>query len=261
MDHYSTLGVGKNATPDDIKKAYRKLASKHHPDKGGDTATFQKIQVAYDTLSDTDKRQQYDNPTPQGFPGGFNFHTQNVNINDIFSQMFGQQNRKPQEQVYRTTVSITLEQAYSVDTHLLQLMQQRVPGKTNVRIEIPKGIDNGAVMRYDGLIDNAALMVEFRIQPHLKFERRGQDLYVTQPISVLDLIVGNKFEFTTISNKTLEVNIKPRTQPHMMMKIQGEGMPIGNTGQFGDQLILIKPIIPDIIDETIIRSIVDSKTQ
>jgi DnaJ-class molecular chaperone len=73
--------------------------------------------------------------------------------------------------------------------------------------------------------------------------------------------LGNKFEFTTISNKTLEVNIKPRTQPHMMMKIQGEGMPIGNTGQFGDQLILIKPIIPDIIDETIIRSIVDSKTQ
>ena len=74
-------------------------------------------------------------------------------------------------------------------------MQQRVPGKTTVRMEIPKGIDNGAVMRYDGLIDNAALMVEFRIQPHLKFERRGQDLYVTQPISVLDLIVGNKFEF------------------------------------------------------------------
>jgi DnaJ-class molecular chaperone len=67
MDHYNTLGVAKNASPDEIKKAYRKLASQHHPDKGGDKAKFQEIQVAYDTLSDTNKRQQYDNPAPQGF--------------------------------------------------------------------------------------------------------------------------------------------------------------------------------------------------
>lgn len=265
MDHYQTLGVAKNATPDEIKKSYRRLASKHHPDKGGDTATFQKIEEAYRILSDPQQRQQYDNPMPQGFPGGFEFHNNNVNINDIFAQMFGQsfgqQTRRPQEQIYRTSISITLEQAYNGDTHILQLMQQRVPGKTTVKIDIPKGIDNGAVMRYEGLLDSAILMVEFRIQPHLKYERRGHDLYVTHPISVLDLIVGGKFEFTTISNKTLEVNIKPKTQPHMMMKIQGEGMPIGNTGQYGDQLILIKPIIPDIIDERIIRSIVDSKNQ
>jgi DnaJ-class molecular chaperone len=67
--HYQTLGVAKTATPDEIKKAYRKLASKHHPDKGGDTATFQKIQTAYDTLIDPNKKNQYDNPSQQ-----FNFH-------------------------------------------------------------------------------------------------------------------------------------------------------------------------------------------
>ena len=80
MDHYQTLGVAKNATPDDIKKSYRKLASTHHPDKGGDTATFQKIEEAYRILSDPTQRQQYDNPMPQGNPfggfqgGGFNFN-------------------------------------------------------------------------------------------------------------------------------------------------------------------------------------------
>ena len=73
MDHYATLGVAKSATPDEIKKAYRKLASKHHPDKGGDTATFQKIEEAYRILSDTQQRQQYDNPMPQGFGQNFNF--------------------------------------------------------------------------------------------------------------------------------------------------------------------------------------------
>ena len=66
MSHYDTLSITKSATPDEIKKAYRKLASKHHPDKGGDTATFQKIEEAYRVLSDPQQRQQYDNPNPFG---------------------------------------------------------------------------------------------------------------------------------------------------------------------------------------------------
>ena len=72
MDHYTTLGVNKNASPEEIKKAYRKMAGIHQPDKGGDTAAFQDIQTAYETLSDPNKKQQYDQPTPQG---GFNFNT------------------------------------------------------------------------------------------------------------------------------------------------------------------------------------------
>ena len=86
-NHYNTLGVDRNSSPDEIKKAYRKLASQHHPDKGGDTATFQNIQTAYDILSDPQKRQHYDNPQPQGFggfsgsPGGFQFHTQGFDFN------------------------------------------------------------------------------------------------------------------------------------------------------------------------------------
>ena len=65
-DHYQTLGVDRNASQDDIKRAYRKLASQHHPDKGGDTKKFQELQTAYDTLSDPNKRSQYDNPQQIG---------------------------------------------------------------------------------------------------------------------------------------------------------------------------------------------------
>ena len=85
MTYYEILGVAKDAKPDEIKKAYRKLASQHHPDKGGDKTKFQEIQSAYDTLSDTNKRQQYD-MQQNGFGGGgtqFHFHSGDMSHPDI----------------------------------------------------------------------------------------------------------------------------------------------------------------------------------
>jgi DnaJ-class molecular chaperone len=265
MDHYSTLGVGKNATPDDIKKAYRKLASKNHPDKGGDTAIFQQIQTAYDTLIDTNKRQQYDNPVPQGFtqtgsgqmPPGFEH---------IFSQMFGggnpfdpfNQNRQPpQQQTFRTTINISLEQAYYGGEQILKL--QTPTNVHAITIQIPKGIQNGNQMRIDKVIDGASLVVDFKVEDHLKYDRQGNDLICNHPISVLDLIIGTSFEFVTLSGKTLEVTVKPKTQPYIQLKLAGQGMPIHNTTRYGDQIILLKSFMPDIIDEQVINSITQQK--
>ena len=263
MDHYSTLGVSKTATPDEIKKSYRKLASQHHPDKGGDKAKFQDIQAAYDTLSSPEKRQQYDNPMPQGFhqqggmPQGFEH---------IFGQMFGggnpfnpfgQQRQQPQQQVFRTTINISLEQAFNGGEQLLKL--QTPTNVHAVTIQIPKGIQNGNQMRIDNVLDGASLVVDFRIEPHLKYDRQGNDLVCNHSISVLDLIIGTSFEFTTLSGKTLEVTVKPRTQPYIQLKLASQGMPIYNTNGYGDQIILLKPFIPDIIDETVINSISQQK--
>lgn len=265
MSHYETLGVPKTATSDDIKKAYRKLASQHHPDKGGDTATFQKIQAAYETLSDPNKKAEYDNPRPQfdgGFPGGFQFHTQGFDINDIFSQVFGGMRgapQQPRQQVFRTVVSVSLEDAYNGATNNIKL--QTPTGVKMVKIEVPKGIDNGGQLRYENIIEGASLIVEFRIAPHLKFDRRGHDLYCTHHISVLDLIVGTKFEFTTLSGKTLEVSVPAQTQPHMQLKVAGQGMPIQNSNVYGDQIILLKPVIPANINDEIIQAILRSKNK
>lgn len=258
MDYYSTLGVAKNATPDEIKKAYRKLASQHHPDKGGDTNTFQQIQLAYDTLSDPAKRQQYDNPIPKGPQGfHFNFGQGQGSIHDIFNAFGGldgifrqheQQSRGAQ--TFRTRVDVQLSDAYYGTKKTLQIHTNQ--GNHVIAIDVPKGIVSGQQIRYEQVLQNSNLMVEYFVASDLKFDRRNQDLYSNIPINMFDLVTGTTIEFTTISGKTVTVEVKPFTQPHMQLKLTGQGMPILNTHHYGDQILLLKPFIPDTIDSEIV---------
>ena len=272
MDYYNTLGDDRNASPDEIKKAYRKLAAQHHPDKGGDTAMFQKIQEAYETLSDPQKKQQHDNPNPfgggfsggfpggfPGGPGGFHFNVNGFDVNSMFGQMFGGPfgHRHPQKAQYKTTVWVTLEQVYTGDEQSLQFNHNGQ--NLNVKVQIPKGIEDGGTLRYDNLIPEGILIIEYRIQDHAKFQRQNSDLVSDQKISILDLIIGKTFKFTTISGKTLDVTVKPKTQPNSTLRLTGEGMP-RNQG-YGDQLIVLKPYMPDIIDQTIIDSIIATQSK
>jgi len=257
MDYYNTLGVPRDADQDTIKKAYRKLAMKHHPDHGGDPTEFQKINEAYETLSNTDKRFQYDNPSAQaqGFPGGFSFNAQGFDINDIFSQIFGQRQQfhQAQRQIFRTQVMVSLIDVYHGNT---QMMQINTPTGTKVvNFKIPKGIESGDQIRYNDIIEDAVLIVQYIVQKELTFDRNGNDLYSNLPISVLDLIVGTSVKFKTISGKVLDVTIPPNTQPSQQIRIGGYGMPIGESGHFGDQILLLKPFIPDNISQDIIDSI------
>ena len=264
-DHYQTLGVAKNATPDDIKKAYRRQAAIHHPDKGGDTAEFQKIQQAYETLSDPQKKQEYDNPNPfgqgghpfqggmhGGFPGGFHFSMNGFDINDIFGQMFngpGNPRGRPQQPSYRTTVWVTMDQVYNGGEQMLQVQGQSNP----IKIQIPRGVDDGQTQRFDNLIKDGILIVEYRVYPNGKYQRNGPNLHSVQDISVLDLITGITFEFEAISGKKKQVTIPPNTQPGVSLRLAGEGLPFQNG--FGDQMILLRPFVPDRIDSRIIDAI------
>lgn len=253
MDHYSTLGVAKNATPDEIKKAYRKLASQHHPDKGGDTNTFQQIQTAYDTLSDSQKRQMYDNP-PQQFEGfQFNFGQQGFNLHDIFGQFNDIMRQQNRNQLLRTRLEVTLQESYNGGTKTIRIQTQN--NNHVINVNIPKGIQTGQQVRFENILPHATLIVDFVVTPDLRYERNENDLYSNISISVLDLIIGTKFDFETISGKVVEVNVKPMTQPFMQLKLHGCGMPILNSGMYGDQIILIKPYIPANIHNDIIDSI------
>ena len=149
-DHYATLGVAKTATPDEIKRAFRRLASQHHPDKGGNTQKFQEIQAAYDTLGDAAKRADYDNPRPQvsGMPGGAHF-----NMNDIFSSMFGGQSpfgqqRRTQSHT-RMTLWIRLTDVAQGGTRPVAVGTPQ--GQSTIEVEIPLGINDGDNVQYQGL--------------------------------------------------------------------------------------------------------------
>lgn len=276
MDHYTTLGVSRTATQDEIKKAFRTLAMQHHPDKGGDLAKFQEITNAYETLSDANKRAAYDRPPTNPFgqhPGNSPFDAWNmqnggmgdIDINDVFNQIFGRNNpfgksgnqNFNQKPTYRTRVMVSLVDVFNEAEQTMQLDTPQ--GRKVVNIKIPRGIHTNNQVRYDNLIDGSALIVEYVILDDLRFTRQGNDLQANVPISVLDLIVGKKISFKTIGGVMLDVDIPPSTQPTNHIRIAGHGMPIANGGR-GDQILLLKTFIPANISSDIIDSIKRNQT-
>ena len=263
MDHYAVLGISKESTQEEIKKAFRTLAMEHHPDRGGNIVKFQEISLAYEILSDPDKRAEYDNPRPQFQTFG---NGAEMDIQEMFAHIFGQRGGSPFDNLYagafrqqqkpthRTRISVSLVDAYTGADHFIRIISNDNNPKL-ITIKVPKGIETGNQIRYDDVLENAILIVEFVVLPDTRYERNGNDLYSSLRISVLDLIVGTKIKVDTISGKTLEVTIPPKTQPEDRIKIVGHGMPIQNNQLFGDQILLIKPFIPNNINDELTSSI------
>lgn len=255
-DHYATLGVARTATPDDIKKAYRKLASQHHPDKGGDVKKFQEVEEAYRILSDPDKRSQYDNPQPQGFPGGFAFHAgAPFNFGDIF-EMFGQR-RGPNQEFQRRTVRMSLWiRLTDVATGGRRPVSVSTPqGTQTIEIEIPLGINDGDSIQYHGLAPGGQdLVVQFRVHPDQFWHRDGLNLITEQTVPIWDLILGCELKMNSITGQDLLVTVPPRTQPKTVLRLRGKGLK-DTHGHVGDTLVRIATRIPDTINPDLIDAI------
>jgi DnaJ-class molecular chaperone len=261
QDHYKTLGVDRNASPDAIKKAYRQKASLYHPDKeGGSKVRFQEVEEAYRTLSDPGKRQQYDNPSPfgqQGFgfsSGGggapFDFET----IFDIFGTRFHHpQQQQPRRQQARMTLWITLADSAAGQNRTISVGTQQ--GTHAVEIEIPKGINDGDTVQYGGVGPGGMdLVITYRIHPNPKWERHGQHLICEQSMSIWDLILGCDATITDLVGNTLTVTVPPGTQPGTKLRLKGRGMPSKREAT-GDLFVAIQAQIPDEIPEELLESI------
>lgn len=259
-DPYSILGVSKNATQDEIKKAYRKLATQHHPDKGGNTSKFQEIQGAYATLSDPQKRAEVDNPGPQMGSGGFSFHMGGgfpPEFEDMFSSFFNQRRPQPQRnKTFNLQAEITLEDAFNGKEILGNV---RLPtGEQTFEIKIPPGIRDGNVLRLAGMGDNSSpdlprgdIHLAVRIQPHSIFQRHNDDLIMNLNINCLEAIVGKNVSVNTVDNKTLEIRVQPGIQHGQTLAVHGYGMPnINDPRMRGRLLINIGVVVPtDLTDD------------
>lgn len=259
-DHYNTLGIDKTATSDEIKSAYRKLASKHHPDKGGDTAVFQKIQAAYDTLSNPKSRAEFDNPQSHGrfnsgeFPQGFEEFFRHFGMN---GHPFSQQRQAPNKnRTLHVQTTITLEDAFSGKEFIANI---QLPNGKNHTIDakIPAGVVNGAVIMLRGIGDDnipdiprGDIHLTVFVTQHARFNRDGDDLIITIDVSAFDAMLGTGVDIDTINKVSLNVTIPAGTQSGTILGAQGYGMPNMSDNRFkGRMLIRINVVIPKLNEE------------
>lgn len=259
MSHYDTLGISKTATPDEIKRAYRKLASQHHPDKGGDTAKFQEIEEAYRVLSDPTQRMQYDNPASQGVKFNFNDFGNGVppDMQDIFRNFgfnfggspFGHHGQRKNKDL-RIELMLTLAETLDQQKRVVSIQTTKGTRET-VSVDIPRGVNAGTQIKYPNLGDNffeslprGDLFVNIVVAPDPKYQIRGIDLFSSVDIDCLDAIIGCSVEFTTLDDKTFSLTIPPGTQNGTKFKVGGLGLYAMNQNFRGNLYLIANITVP-----------------
>lgn len=283
-DYYKILGVDKKASPGEIKKAYRKLARKYHPDRneGSKEAEekFKEINEANEVLSDSEKRTKYDElgenwrqfekggGSSQGFdwsqysqqPRGGSFHYQGDpsemfeggDFSDFFNTMFGgarggrqSQTRQFKGQDYQTKLQLTLEEAYHGTSRVIQLNGKKI------KIKLKPGCNSGQKLRIKGKGDpgvqggpDGDLFVVIQVLRHNLYTRDGDNLINKTPIDIYMAVLGGKMTINTFTGP-VKITIPKGTQHGKLLRLKRKGMPLyGKKELFGDMVVKIAVKIP-----------------
>lgn len=267
MDHYTILGVERTATQEEIKKAFRKLAMQHHPDHGGDTKKFAEITSAYETLSNPQKRQEYDTPKRE-----FNFSTNNMggdfsDFNDLFSQFFSQTRVMRKNNDIRLAIQVTLEDV-AVGKDVVGSYVLPSGRSETVNIKIPPGVENGETIRFKNLGDDSVpdarrgdLLISVKVLTHQTFLRDGNNIILKKSIDIFDLMLGTNTVVEDLTGTSVNVIIAKGTNPGTTLSVAGHGLPDFRTGKVGNLYIQIKGVVPFIEDESLINKIKEIKNE
>lgn len=251
--HYETLGVPQNASQAEIKSAFRKLASKHHPDKGGDTKLFQSIQSAYSVLGDEQARTQYDAQLQGNFAQHFSFH--GSDLDDILSRFGFGRPSQPQNknQVINLQTQISLEDAYS-GKELVASIKLPSGKERLINAKIPAGVHSGEKIIFAGLGDDSNksappgdIHLSVFIAQHNRFQRHYNDLVTEVDVPVISAMIGGTITVETISKKTVSVKIPAGTQHSQIITVPDHGMPVQNT--YGNLLLVVKLVVPTFLTD------------
>jgi curved DNA-binding protein len=274
IDYYKVLGVDKNATQEDIKKAYRKLARKLHPDLNPNDKEahkkFQEINEANEVLSDPEKRKKYDQygkdwqhaeqfeQARQSQHQGFRKETfsgdfSDSEFSDFFTSMFGgmkgsgyrQKQTKFRGEDYHAELQLNLTDVYKTHQQVLTVNNK------NIRITIPAGVENGQQIKIKGHGGpginggpNGDLYISFHIINNTKFRRDENDLHTTIDLDLYTPVLGGEIIIDTLDGK-VKLKVKPETQNGTKIRLKGKGFPVyKKEGAFGDMVITFQIKIP-----------------
>jgi len=248
MNPHEVLGIKQGATEQEAKKAYKKLASKHHPDKGGDTKQFQEIKEAYERITNPEK---FAHENMGHTPGGFRYQ-RGGSVDDIFSDFFGHHaGRQQRQSTVQLSLWITLEDVNTGGERTVKL--QGNEGPQIVNITIPRGVLDNTHVRYPDLGPSGQdLVVVFRVRDHQKFVRiKSIDLACEQQVDIWTLLLGGNIKVTTLSGDIKTLKIQPKTDFNTQLRLKGYG--IQNTRQTGDLYVKIKATMPDNISDDLLE--------
>jgi DnaJ-class molecular chaperone len=247
MDYYNTLGVDKQASQADIKKAYRRLASKHHPDRGGDEASFKKVQEAYDVLGNEKAKAEYDNPVQgSSFGGGFDsfFH-------DMFRQAHAQ--HRTRARANRDAVcdlSVNLREAYTGIDKIIDL------GYSKIKFSVPAGTSHGTQFHLTGKgplehsnLPPGDLVVRIHVINPPEWDRRGDDLYCKVGIDYFQSMLGCTVEIEHINGTKVRVKVPKRSGQDGRLRLSNLGMPNSNSGVKGTLYVILDVSMPSLMDD------------
>ena len=273
IDYYSVLGLQKNASADDIKKAYRKLAKQYHPDANPNDASaqkkFQQINEANEVLSDPENRKKYDKygkdwqhsaafeqqaRQQQQYGQQFGGFENEGGFSDFFSSMFGgnggRRGGRQRGQDINATFQLNMTDVFK--THKQTIT---VNGK-NIRITIPAGVENGQVIKVNGYGQTGPgggvagdLFLTFQINNDTFFKRVGNDLQITQEIDLYTAILGGDVNLNTLHGM-LKLKVKPETQNGTKIRVKGKGFPSYKQDEvFGDLYVTYTVKLPTSLTE------------
>lgn len=260
-DYHSILGVASDASEEEIKRAYKKLAMKHHPDRGGDQAKFQEIQEAYATLTDPERRAQWERSKFAQQNGGprnqFNWFESN-DINDIINQFTGFggfRQAQMRNRDLRTQIAVTLASTLEAQKQHVEIKYSNGTSKT-IEINVPRGVQNGVQMRCAGLGEHTIpnlppgdLYVDFFVHPNSDFRVEGINLVKTFHLSCIDAMLGFEATVKNLENNEFSVKIPAGTTHGTKFRLPGHGLWQLNHPVRGDLLIEIDIIIPKTISK------------
>jgi curved DNA-binding protein len=254
-DYYEVLGVARGADADAVKRAYRKLARKYHPDVSKEKnaeSKFKEVQEAYEVLRDTEKRAAYDQlgrdyrtgqqfrPPPDwsqryGHSGSQRFSDLN-GFSDFFSSLFGgAAGGGPPPDAEAGHLDLTVEEAFAGTKRRVMLNDG---GRArSVDVQIPAGVGEGQSLRIAGTGGSASLIFRIRVRPHSLYVLQGKDVQIELPLAPWEAALGAKVAVPTLGG-TVELTVPAGAQSGQKLRLRGRGFP------GGDQIVIIKLVTP-----------------